>query len=318
MITLSHVSKQYIGIDSGKDKGIALWVKNIARLTSNRAAPVLAVRDVSFTVERGEVFGVYGANGAGKTTLIKLLSGLLCATAGMVEVDGATDYRRIKNAVSYISTNGWMGLEWQLTARENLLLYGNMFGLSGKTLRRRCDEALEAVGVAEAKDKYISQLSAGMRQKVTIARGLILDRPVIFYDEPSVSLDVPSARALRELVRTDAAQRGRTALIASHNPEDLAACGRILLLSRGEVLATGSFAELKKPLDGVQMVEVKYLDQQSVKISGKKSEFSFDALIDSLVAQNAPVHSIRPIEPTLQEIYEYYLARREGEELALV
>ena len=122
MIALNHVSKQYIGISGGKDKGIALWVKNLARLTSNRAAPILAVNDVSFTVDRGEVFGVYGANGAGKTTLIKLLSGLLAPTSGAVEVNGAAGYRRVKNMVSYISTNGWMGLEWQLTARENLLL----------------------------------------------------------------------------------------------------------------------------------------------------------------------------------------------------
>ena len=132
MIKLQNVSKQYSGITKEDHSGIYLWVKNIISLTSNKARSHLALNDVSLTVDKGEVFGIYGANGAGKTTLIKILSGLLYPTSGKVEIDGKTENRHIKNTVSYISTNGWMGLEWQLTARENLILYGTMFGLHGK------------------------------------------------------------------------------------------------------------------------------------------------------------------------------------------
>jgi len=343
VIALKNVSKLYKGVTTNKDSGVYLWIKNLSQLTSNRATSLLALDDISFSVGKGEVFGIYGANGAGKTTLIKILSGLLAPSGGTVEVDGKTGYRKIKNAVSYISTNGWMGLEWQLTAKENLILYGNMFGLSGKKLYLKCEEVLRAVGMTEAEDKYISELSAGMRQKITIARGLILDRPVIFYDEPSVSLDVQSARDLRGLIQTDAAENKRTAIIASHNYSDLAVCGRIMLLSKGKVIAIGTLDELKRPLEDVQMIEIKCLNQtgempfdmldgvvgvtcssiegkrdmQNIRLNVRKQDFSFDGLIDLMIENNIAAHSINPIETTLQEIYEYYLAGKEGDGVAV-
>jgi len=345
VIELHNVSKQYRGLTVNKDSGIYLWIKNIITLTGNRSAALLALNKISFSVSKGEIFGIYGENGAGKTTLIKILSGLLHPTEGEVKIDGLSGKRHIKNTVSYISTNGWMGLEWQLSARENLILYGNLFGLSGRKLSRKCDEVLEAVGMTEAKDKYISQLSAGMRQKITIARGLILDRPVIFYDEPSVSLDVPSARNLRSLIRADAAENRRTALIASHNTEDLSICGRIMFLSGGEIIAIGKPEELKEPFSGLEIIEVICLKQeekleletlpgvervvygtregdssggaadgssshardiQRIKISVRKAEFSLNTLVEFFIKKGIAVQSIKPIDFTLQEMYEYY------------
>ena len=349
MIILRNVSKKYRGIETdGKSdslSGIALWAKNLASLTGNKASSTTALDDVSLTIDKGEIFGIYGANGAGKTTLIKILSGLLLPTSGTVEVDGHTENRQIKNAVSYVSTNGWMGLEWQLTARENLFLYGNIFGLSGRKLATRCDEALRAVGMADAQNKFVSQLSAGMRQKITVARGLILDRPVIFYDEPSVSLDVPSARSLRELIAADAAENKRTALIASHNAYDIAMCGRIALLSKGKILAVGTLAELAEPLSDMQVVEVRYLNQDReldfgglpgvfnvtygaaaegrrdmrfCKISAGRHGFSFDRLVDFMIEHDVAATNIRTLDVSIQEIYEYYVAAQGGGELAAV
>jgi len=343
VIVLQNVSKKYKGITINKDSGVYLWIKNIINLTSNKATSLLAVNDVSFSIQKGEVFGIYGANGAGKTTLIKILSGLLYSSSGSVEIDGQTDNKYIKNTVSYISTNGWMGLEWQLTARENLILYGNMFGLSGKKLENRCDEVLQAVGMTEDKDKYISQLSAGMRQKITIARGLILDKPIIFYDEPSVSLDVQSARNLRKLIQDDALENNRTAIIASHNPEDISICNRIMFLSKGEMLALGSMNELSEPLSRVQLIEVKCLNLKSelsfetvpgiegvtynrvegkrnvqiIKISAQKDGFSFDNLIDFFINKNITILSINPKDISIQEVYEYYVTKKGGENHAV-
>jgi len=261
MIELKNISKHYRGITVNNDSGIYLWIKNFFSLTGNRATPLLALNDISFSVAQGEIFGIYGENGAGKTTLIKILAGLLGPTYGELKINGQSGRRHIKSAVSYISTNGWMGLEWQLSARENLLLYGNLFGLSGKELERRCEEVLETMGMTEAKDKYISQLSAGMRQKITIARGLILNRPIVFYDEPSVSLDVQSAGNLRALIKTDAAQNQRTAIIASHNDSDFSICDRIMFLWKGEIIAIGNIDELKKPFSLQEMYEY-YIKQK--------------------------------------------------------
>ena len=332
------VSKRYDGVVDNKDSGIALWVKNAVQLTTNKAASTLALSDLSLTVGHGEILGVYGANGAGKTTLIKLVSGLLAPTSGTVSVLGHHDYRRIKSAVSYISTNGWMGLEWQLTARENLLWYGNLFGLSGARLSRRCDEVLAAVGMTDDAGKRVNELSAGMRQKITIARGLVLDRPVVFYDEPSVSLDVPSARALRDLIRTDATQHGRTTVIASHTPDDLAICDRAMLLWQGRMLALGTAAELARPLAGTQRVDVAYAvagpspDIASVPgvtrtraapvdVDGihrvtlytQRADFSFDALVDTLVVQRVDVRGLSAADVSLRDVYDHYVTAHGGE-----
>jgi ABC-2 type transport system ATP-binding protein len=338
MIELQKISKQYRGISANKDSGVYLWIKNFTSLTSNKATPLLALNNISFSVASGEVFGIYGENGAGKTTLIKILSGLLCPTKGEVKIDGHCDIRHIKKTISYISTNGWMGLEWQLSAKENLILYGNLFGLSGKKLYCKCSEVLEAIGMTEAKDKYISQLSAGMRQKITIARGLIIDRPIIFYDEPSVSLDVQSARNLRALIKADAIQNKRTAIIASHNVQDLSICDRLMFLYKGAIIAIGTMEELKKPFSGIEIIEVSFLKQnqalsldnlqgieraayssgegerdvQNVKLFVRKNEFFLNHLVEYFIEKGITVQSIKPMDFTLQTLYEYYLEQKGG------
>lgn len=271
MITVSNVSKTYRGYDiDHKESGFVLWAKNAFKLTSNRASSVPALRDVSFQVERGEIFGIYGANGAGKTTLIKILSGLLLPDEGQVQVnghsasaDGGSD--EVKEQISYVSTNGWMGLEWQLSAYENVLLYGTIFGLPRATLRARCDAALRRFGMYEARKKQISELSAGMRQKVTLARGFLLDRPILYLDEPTVSLDVPSSIALREQLAAYAntGDAHKTVLITSHNPVDLQICDRCLLLAQGRVLAVGTMDELRAPLRGVVALHVTCANHRS-------------------------------------------------------
>ena len=341
MIDLINVSKQYLGTTINNDSGIYLWIKNFTSLTSNRAAPLLALNNISFSIAKGEIFGIYGENGAGKTTLIKILSGLLHPSSGIIKIDNRSDRKHIKSTVSYISTNGWMGLEWQLSAKENLILYGHLFGMSGRELENRCDAFLEEFGMTGAKDRYISKLSAGMRQKITIARGLILDRPIVFYDEPSVSLDVQSAGNLRAFIKADAEKNHRTAIIASHNTEDLSICTRIMFLSKGEIIALGSMDKLAGPLSAFETIEIIYLKQkrdlpleyfrnikipgieriihgsgegerdvQNIKIFVRKKQFELNRLIQHLIENNITVQSIKPTVFTLNELYEYYLKEK--------
>jgi ABC-2 type transport system ATP-binding protein len=176
-----------------------------------------------------------------------------------------------------------MGLEWQLTAYENVSLYGNIFGLPWATLRARCDAALKRFGMYEDRRKHISELSAGMRQKVTLARGFLLDRPILYLDEPTVSLDAPSAIAFREMLtgyvsdeRSAGAGKGfagrdthtdapKTVLITSHNALDLQICDRILLLHRGRVVAVGTMDELKAPLRGIEALHITCADHRRVQ-----------------------------------------------------
>jgi ABC-2 type transport system ATP-binding protein len=355
MITVSGVSKTYRGYDiDHRESGFVLWAKNAFKLTSNRAASVQALRDVSFDVGRGEIFGIYGANGAGKTTLIKILSGLLLPDEGMVEVIGCASgpsaascgawsrNDRIKDQISYVSTNGWMGLEWQLTAYENLLLYGTLFGLPRRTLRAYCDAALRQTGMYEARAKQISELSAGMRQKVTLARGFLLDRPILYLDEPTVSLDVPSSIALRRTLVEYAAGARKTVLITSHNPVDLQICDRCLLLAQGRVLAVGTPDELRAPLTGIEALHITCANHQAHEAGplrqelqaiagvrcvwldapgeGKNSGASWQLrllirrdspptgqIVDRLIALEMPIVAMRTQDVTLQEIYQSHL-----------
>ncbi len=336
IIDVRDLNKTYIGFDiDRKEAGIGLWIKNIFKLTSNKSQSIHALRKVSFNVKYGEIFGIYGSNGAGKTTLVKILSGLLYPSEGCISINGHNKINNIKNNISYISTNGWMGLEWQLTAKENLILYGNMFGMSGTLLNKRCDDVLEQFDMYNAKDKYISQLSAGMRQKITIARGLIIDKPIIYLDEPSVSLDVNSSIILRSIVREYVMNNSRTAIITSHNPEDLYICDRIMFLYKGEIIAIGTIDELKKPLENIQTVVVKCpsfdndkieklkdikgvanvlaestegkRDYQSIKVNIRQNEATTGDIIDFLVGNNITVLGMNTKKATLQEIYEYYM-----------
>ena len=346
MIHVSKIGKTYQGYDiDHKESGVVLWAKNAFKLTSNRAHTVQALRDVSFQVERGQVFGIFGANGAGKTTLIKILSGLLLPEAGSVQVNGHADADQIKQQVSYVSTNGWMGLEWQLTAHENVMLYGNIFGLPRAGLGARCDAALERFGMLEARNKHIAELSAGMRQKVTLARGFLLDRPILYLDEPSVSLDVPSAMAFRSMLAqyvrpVDGSDERKTVLITSHNPLDLQICDRILLLHQGRGVAVGTMDELRAPLTGIAALHITYSNRQSpdlgqeasrelLQLAGVRSAWSDpfngegqtrrvrlliqpDArptgeIVDWFIRRDLPILAMQQRDVTLQEIYESHL-----------
>src|SRR5215218_774774 len=189
--------------------GLFLWLGNLRRalrVTSERPRRVVALDGVDLDVAPGEVLGLMGHNGAGKTTLIKILCGLITPTSGDVRVNGldvVAERDRVKRSVSYVSTTGWMGLEWALTVEENLLLYARLFGLGGAAARRQVAEALGSVGLSEQARQHVYQLSSGMRQRAVLARGLLVRTPILFLDEPTVGLDPVTARDLRRLVQDD-------------------------------------------------------------------------------------------------------------------
>ena len=342
VICVSGVSKTYRGLDvDRKESGVASWIKIVTRLTANRARTIRALDDVSFRIEPGEIFGIYGANGAGKTTLIRVLSGLLVPDEGTVVVNGHSGIDAIKDQISYISTNGWMGLEWQLTVRENLVLYGHTFGMPTPELSARCAQVLDAFDMAFAQGKHIAELSAGMRQKVTLMRGFLLDRPIIYLDEPTVSLDVQSSAALRDIL-VDAAQRqGKTVIVTSHSQVALSICRRILMLHAGRAVALGETGELARPLEGIAalhltcaghqtavestelcdglLAHARVRDVQVAEANGRERTWQVDLLVDQadgvvgevidwFIAQEIAILGMRRSALSLQEIYAHYVA----------
>jgi ABC-2 type transport system ATP-binding protein len=268
MVRLDHISKTYPGVEVSlrgtklQWQGPALWARNLvraARLTSSSAPPVPALRDISFSIAPREIFGLVGPNGSGKTTLIKILAGLIRPTSGTGAVAGmpldATG--EIRKQVSYVSTTGWMGLEWPLTAQDNVRFFAALCGMDAALARARTEEALRAVELWEDRHKYPSQLSNGMRQRVILARALLFRTPLVLLDEPTVGLDPVSARGMLDLLRTLRTERGQTILLTDHQSAEMeAVADRIAVLQMGEIVMLGTPAELRDQVRDVTVIEV--------------------------------------------------------------
>ncbi|MEO7001380.1 MAG: ABC transporter ATP-binding protein, partial [Ktedonobacterales bacterium] len=243
-------------------KGPALWGRNlvrVARLTSSQAPPVHALRDVSLSIARGEIFGLVGPNGSGKTTLIKILAGLIRPTSGAGTVAGVSLEQpgEIRRLVSYVSTTGWMGLEWPLTAEENVRFFATLCGMPGALARARTETALRDVALWEDRHKYPSQLSNGMRQRVILARALLFHTPLVLLDEPTVGLDPLTVQAMLTLLQRLCAERGQTIILTDHQASEMEqVANHIAVLADGEIALYGTPAQLRDSLRDVTVIEI--------------------------------------------------------------
>ena len=208
--------------------------------------PVAAVDDVWFTVNPGEVFGLLGPNGAGKTTTLRMLCTVLKPSAGYATVAGfdvATRPGQVRQHVGFLSAN--TGVYDRMTAWEMVEYYGRLYGLSGEPLRRRLEELFESFHMTEFRDVVGGKLSTGMKQKVSIARALVHDPPVLIFDEPTNGLDVLVQRAVIRNI-ADLRGRGKTILFSSHIMSEVEKlCDRVAIMARGRIVASGTLDELR-------------------------------------------------------------------------
>jgi len=208
---------------------------------------VEAVRGISFTVNKGEIFGLLGQNGAGKTTTIKMLTTLLAPTSGVCKVFGYDSFgqeKQIRRRINFIF-GGEMGVYRRLSGRDNLRYFANLYLLDTETRERRINEILELVELTDAADRLAETYSKGMIQRLQIARGLINDPEILFMDEPTVGLDPLGARMLRDIIRK-LRDEGKTVLLTTHYlPEAEELCDRMVILDHGEIVARGTPAEIK-------------------------------------------------------------------------
>ena len=208
---------------------------------------VEAVRGISFTVSKGEIFGLLGQNGAGKTTTIKMLTTLLAPTSGVCKVFGYDSFgqeKQIRRRINFIF-GGEMGVYRRLSGRDNLRYFANLYLLDTETRERRINEILELVELTDAADRLAETYSKGMIQRLQIARGLINDPEILFMDEPTVGLDPLGARMLRDIIRK-LRDEGKTVLLTTHYlPEAEELCDRMVILDHGEIVASGTPAEIK-------------------------------------------------------------------------
>jgi len=211
---------------------------------SRRFGALVAVRDVSLTVNRGEIFGVLGPNGAGKSTTIRMLCGILDPTSGSGKVVGydiARDAERIKERIGYMTQR--FSLYEDLTVAENLRFYAGIYGVPRAGRRARVDETMQRAGLESRRDQIAGTLSGGWKQRVALASATIHRPPLLFLDEPTAGVDPVSRRDFwDEIYRLSA--EGTTVLLTTHYMDEAARCHRLAFIFRGQLLDIGTPDEI--------------------------------------------------------------------------
>ncbi len=204
-----------------------------------------AVKGVSFNIEEGEIFSLLGPNGAGKTTTISMLSTLYTPTSGDAVIGGHSvtkDPMGVRNIIGVVPQD--LALYEDLTARENLIFWGQMYNLSGKSLTSRVDEVLEQIGLTDKAKDRVKTYSGGMKRRVNIGVGLLHKPRLLFMDEPTVGIDPQSRRAILDTVK-DLNKQGMTLLYTTHYMEEAEELSnRVGIIDHGELIAIGSQKEL--------------------------------------------------------------------------
>jgi ABC-2 type transport system ATP-binding protein len=211
---------------------------------SRRFGDLVAVRDVSMSVQRGEIFGVLGPNGAGKSTTIRMLCGILDPTGGrgrVVGYDIAKDAERIKERIGYMTQR--FSLYEDLTVVENLEFYAGIYGVGRGERRARVAEVLERAGLGARKKQVAGTLSGGWKQRVALACATIHRPPLLFLDEPTAGVDPVSRREFWQQIYQLAAE-GTTALLTTHYMDEAERCHRLAFIFRGELLDVGTPSEI--------------------------------------------------------------------------
>ena len=225
MIQVQHLTKTYEDLQRGR---------------------FLAVDRVSFCVRSGEIFGLLGPNGAGKTTVLRILSTVLTPTSGIATVGGydvVSDPAEVRRRIGFVSNN--TAIYDRMTAWEMVEYFGRLHGMSKAKLRERLETLFDQLRMNEFRDVPGSKMSTGMKQKVSIARAMVHDPPVLVFDEATLGLDVLVARNLLAVIR-DLREAGKCLIFSTHIMSEVERlCDRIAIMHRGKILDTGTLEELK-------------------------------------------------------------------------
>ncbi|MDX8360385.1 MULTISPECIES: ATP-binding cassette domain-containing protein [Bacillaceae] len=223
-------------------------VKNVSKLFKENKKTITAVKDVSFSISKGEIVGLLGENGAGKTTLLRMISTIMEPTDGSIKINGIDISKKTMGIKQQIGVlfGSETGLYDRLSARENLAYFASLYGISKHETNVRIDQLAVRFGMKDYIDRKVGGYSKGMRQKVAIARTLIHDPDIILFDEPTTGLDITSANMFRELVH-QLRKEGKTIIFSSHIMEEVKMlCQSIIMIHKGELVYQGAIDELYK------------------------------------------------------------------------
>ncbi len=224
-----------------------------------------AVDGISFSVERGEIFGFLGANGAGKTTAMRMLCGLSVPTSGAGTVAGydiSTQTEKIKRNIGYMSQK--FSLYGDLTVAENIKLFGGIYGLSKQEIKQKSKELLASLEMEAERDKLVDSLPLGWKQKLAFSVAILHDPQVVFLDEPTGGVDPITRRGFWEMIYA-ASERGTTIFVTTHYMDEAEYCDRITIMVDGRIEALGAPKELKQKYNTESVAQVFHLLARQAK-----------------------------------------------------
>jgi ABC-2 type transport system ATP-binding protein len=228
----------------------------VARDLTRRFGDFVAVDHISFTVDPGEVFGFLGANGAGKTTAIRMMTGLLAPSGGEARVAGfdvATEADSIRRNIGYMSQR--FSLYEDLTVRENIQLFGGIYGLTDSQIEQRTTTLVERLGLTRALDDLVGKLPLGWKQKLAFSVAIFHEPKIVFLDEPTGGVDPITRRQFWEMIYASAAT-GTTVFVTTHYMDEAEYCDRISIMVDGRIAALGTPEELKQEFAAPTVDEV--------------------------------------------------------------
>ncbi|MDD1673518.1 MAG: ATP-binding cassette domain-containing protein [Methanomicrobiales archaeon] len=290
---------------------------------------LIAVDNISFDIEHGEIFGLLGPNGAGKTTTLSMLSTMLKPTSGSAEVNGIdieNDEDGVRKSIGIVFQD--QSLDEELTAWENMDFHGRLYRIPGEVRRSRIAELLKLVGLEDRKDDIVKTFSGGMRRRLEIARGLLHHPIVLFLDEPTLGLDPQTRNHLWQYIATLSKEKGITIILTTHYMEEAdRLCNRVAIIDQGKIVALDSPNNLKNGIGGdvvtirspnpdaivATMNEpwVMRLEQRNgeVIIGLENAEERVSTIVTILNRQKISIESLSIHKPTLEDVFLYFTGK---------
>ena len=294
---------------------------------------IVAVKGVSFKIERGSVYSLLGPNGAGKTTTIKMLSTLLKPTSGDGYIAGYSVVReplRVRRIIGLVPQD--LTADDEMTGWDNVMIQARLYGYRGREAEERVKRALDTVGLLDVARRRVSTYSGGMRRRLEIAMSLVHDPEVLFLDEPTLGLDVQTRRVIWDLIR-GFKRDGKTVLLTTHYMEEAEILSdKVAIIDMGEIKAEGSPEELRDRVRGDRIYIEVYTDIEATGLAEELSQLGFNVNVDSntvvVTVGNASevlptlinslagrrVKAINIVRPNLEEVFLEITGRRLREE----
>ena len=294
---------------------------------------VVAVDAIDFSVPKGEIFGLLGPNGAGKTTSVKMLCTLITPTSGDAYINNfsiAKDQQKVRENLGVMLT-GERTLYWKLTGQENLEYFAALYHMDSTYGKKRIHSLLDLVGLSERQDTLVENYSTGMRIRLSFAKALLNDAPVLLFDEPTASLDPQSSHLIRDIIK-DLKRQGHAVILTTHNMEEADALSdRVAIIDHGKIVVLGSPSELKQKVKSSDIIEIEARnvveqtvnalqsfsevskvaitsanqggETQLIRVHVEKGKEVLPRILEFFVRKQVTITKVTFIEPTLEDVF---------------